>query len=201
MVSTVVEVCNLALRKVDAARTITGFGEGTLESECCEQFYQPTLSEMLADHPWRFAEYMESLAQTTARPGWTYAYTQPSNFARYILAASNRYMRGAAYFDFQREGGLFLSDSSEFWLKYVRTDPDIILWPPKFLEAVTLGIASKMVGPLKRSRVNAQELADAADVALGKAKHTNDAVERPKESLPESSWVTARGGDTDTWGS
>lgn len=193
MVSTVVEVCNLALRRVDAAKMIAGFGEGTLESDICEQFYQPTLTELLSDHPWGFAKYTESLSQTTARPGWTYAYTQPNNFARFVQASDNRYMRGSAFFDFQREGELYLADTSEFWLEFVRTDPALTAWPPLFLEALVLKLGSKFVGPLKRSRVNAQELEDMAETKLGKAKNVADAVEKRAEELPESSWVTARG--------
>lgn len=192
MVSTVVEVCNLALRRVDAAKTITGFGEGTLESSISEQFYQPTLEEVLADHPWKFAAKTASLAQTTALPGWIYAFTKPNDFVRIISAADNKYFRGSGVFDYQREDEFFLSDSSEFWLRYVQNAPAINNWPPRFLGGVVLKIAAKMVGPLKRSRAQADELEQKAEDELSKAKHTNDAVEGPAEPMPESSWVTAR---------
>lgn len=194
------DICNRALRRLDSAKTIEAFDEGTVESEASGQFYDACRRELLEVHPWKFAATRGELSQTTAVDGWTYAYTLPVTFLRLIEIASNKYFRGSANFDYQRDGRLILTDSQYCWLRYVYDFETTIYFPTKFEEALVARLASRLAGPLKRSRTQAQELLEESEVLLAEAK-SDDAGQEPVNTLPESSWVTSRYGGNDTWDS
>jgi len=189
-----VDLVNRAFGKIDA-REIQSFDDGTAEADLATQYYESTLDELLAEHPWRFATTRLELSQTTALDGWDYAFTLPADLARIVEMADNDNFYGAAIFRHHREGNLILTYTDRMWLRYVTKFRTVTQMPPLFQEAFCQRFAS-YVGPhLDRSRAQSEALYDLSERTLGKAKSAESA-EEPHEEFPESSWVTDRYGNT-----
>lgn len=187
-----VDLVNRAFGKIDA-RQIQSFTDGTPEADLATSYYESTLEELLAEHPWRFATTRAELAPATAVDGWDYAFTLPSDLIRIVELADNENFYGSGTFRHHREGRLILTYTDTCYLRYVQRFTTVLYFPPLFQEALAQRFAS-YVGPhLNRSRAMSEALYELSERTLGKAKSA-EAQEEPHEEHPEPSWVTARYG-------
>lgn len=187
------DLVNRAFGKIDA-RSITSFSDGTKEADLATDYYESTLDELLAEHPWRFAMTRVELSQTTAVTGWDYAFSLPSDLVKIVEMADNENFNGAARFRHHREGNSILTYTDQMWLRYVYQFRTVSRMPPLFQEAFCQRFAS-YVGPhLDRSRAQSESLYEQSERTLAKAK-SSEAQEESHEEFPESDWVTCRYGN------
>ena len=189
---TAVDLVNRGFGKIDA-RTIQAFTDGTTDADLATQYYESTLEELLAEHPWRFATTRVQLSQATALDGWDYAFTLPSDLVRIVELADNENFNGSATFRHHREGRLILTYASTCWLRYVKRFTTVAQMPALFQEALAQRFASYVARHLNRSQSLADALYEQSERTLAKAKSA-EAQEEPHEEHPEPSWVTARYG-------
>ena len=71
MVSTVVDLCNMALIRLGATR-ITSIDDDSKQALLCKQYYEQTRDEVLYDHEWNCAIVRASLAQLAETPAFGY---------------------------------------------------------------------------------------------------------------------------------
>jgi hypothetical protein len=67
--TTIVDICNLALSAIGNRSTITALAEDSPEARACNLWYSPTLTAMLRQTNWNFARETRVLARTKALPG------------------------------------------------------------------------------------------------------------------------------------
>jgi hypothetical protein len=72
-VTSVVDLCNLALLRIGTRSTITSLTDGSAEANACNLLYPQFLNRIFADYDWKFARRRESLtlsSQPSTRPEW-----------------------------------------------------------------------------------------------------------------------------------
>lgn len=95
------------------------------------------------------------------------------------------------------EGGYIFADIEPIYLRYVSNDPayggDISKWPPDFIYAVEVYIASRIVGKLTGDDNAAESKLKKALALFNRAASVN-AMEGPTKFPPAGSWARARVG-------
>ena len=88
MASSVVDICNLALRRVKAER-IEALDENSNEAEECDALYENRRDTLLTSYNWRFAKTTAALTVKASESSdeWLYVYDYPNNCFRihYII--------------------------------------------------------------------------------------------------------------------
>lgn len=81
--SSVVEVCNMALSHIRAG-SINSLTEGSLQSQTCSLWYPKSRDRILADAPWQFAQSIKPLTMKSGVSvfGWAYIYQYPTDCLR-----------------------------------------------------------------------------------------------------------------------
>jgi hypothetical protein len=142
MIGSEVQLCNNALLLL-GAKSITSFTDGTISSNTCRQFYEPTRNELLAQHFWNFAIKRVSLAEIVTTPAfeWAAQYELPSDFVR---VRRLNYVNDVPYII---EGTKILTDQrSELQLVYVARVSDTVQFSPLFTSVLTTLMAI-LIGP------------------------------------------------------
>lgn len=143
MVSTVVDLCNMALGKIGSGR-ITSISppDNSEEARWCSLYYTETRDEVLRAHAWKCATTQQKLAQLTDTPvyGFTYYYALPAD---YVIPVS-------WYPDSARElhGEYVASDEAELYLTYVKRLEDPTVFDDALCEAISTLLASKLATAL-----------------------------------------------------
>lgn len=147
-----VDICNLALAKI-GTQVISSLGDSTQQARYCKRFYLQTLSEVLDDpYPWNFAKHRVTLSRSTTPPDseWLYAYQLPSDFIR--LLKLNAWEPGAPDKNWNISGRMIHTDDEIAEIHYIRLVTDVSSFSPKFIEAVSVKLASNIVTPLTKDR-------------------------------------------------
>nr|WP_280041951.1 hypothetical protein [Pseudomonas sp. Hg5Tf]MDH2559000.1 hypothetical protein [Pseudomonas sp. Hg5Tf] len=83
--SSVVDICNMALSRIGVSQRIDDLEEASLEAEQCSLFYEHSRDFVLrADCDWGFATAFSDLAEVTENPdpGYQHAYAMPVDCMR-----------------------------------------------------------------------------------------------------------------------
>ena len=87
--SSVIEICNMALSRIGNSQRIDSLTERSIQAEQCSLFYEQTRDWVLRDKPWPFATKFVSLAEVTTNPDpiYPYCYAFPTDclYARKIV--------------------------------------------------------------------------------------------------------------------
>lgn len=189
MITSVVELCNIALSRLgeDGLQDLTGDTPAAVQ---CNLHYAHVRDEVLEDHPWRCAIYYKELAQIAeADPNfspqkeYTYQFGLPSN-PWCILPMSATDIAGKPI-DYEiAHRSLFTSDIDEIILKYVRR----LLDPPDFDEqlgeAMILRLASKMCLALTANRGLKNDLLGEFGTILDRARANDSPAQKTQEETP-----------------
>ena len=101
--SSVIEICNLALNHIGAA-SISSLSESSVEAEKCNAIYEQCRDMVLSAHDWNFAHKEEELALlTTTFTGWTYAYGYPSGCLVFRSIMDTSLIGSGSYLEWQRD--------------------------------------------------------------------------------------------------
>lgn len=87
MATSVLEIYNMALRRIGSSTVVASLVEVTAEREACEAFYEQCRDTILRDYPWSFATRNVALATLAATVqeadgypnDWGYKYSYPSD--------------------------------------------------------------------------------------------------------------------------
>lgn len=149
--ATDVQVCNLALTKVGAARISSLDDGGSKESRDCNAIYDLLRDEVLAAFPWTFAAARASLARFSDEPGfgYAYAYQLPDDCLRPLHLSSRK-------MPYKVEGETLLTDDSVAELHYIKR----VTNPAKFTSPFVATLAARLAVDLAISVVQKAGLRD-----------------------------------------
>ncbi|MEI6083986.1 MAG: hypothetical protein WCS70_06760 [Verrucomicrobiota bacterium] len=139
--ATKTDICNLALTRIGAT-PIADFTEDSTEADYCRRLYDPARKAALRAFPWNFAVTTADLAAVTALPGFTGAFTLPSDCVRALAPVSTDYV------PFEIRGKTLLADAETVTLKYLQNVTDTAVFDDQFVEALSFRLAVDLAIPL-----------------------------------------------------
>ena len=167
MSDTAITLCSKALVKL-GAKSITSFEEDTTEAEVVHQLYEPTLQNLLASYPWRFALTQKTLAHLTESPtsDYQYAFQLPNDCVRVLSAGQNLKSSGIKY---QIVGQKLYTNANEVVLNYIRR-PEENTFPAFFVQALIGKLAAEFCLPLTESTARTDYMKKLSDSEIATAR-------------------------------
>ncbi|EOC1317150.1 hypothetical protein ACI09J_001772 [Cronobacter turicensis] len=198
--SSVVEICNLALGNIGNNRSINGLNEKSKEADVCNLYFEHCRDAVLSDFDWNFATKRVALADTgNPPPDWEFAYRYPVDCLRITEimlpgirnpAAAGRveYFVGA---DSDGTGKLIYTDQPQAWLKYVGRITDVNMFDRLFIDALSWRLAASICMPLTGNADMANNaMMIYRSTILSAGSHSMNESQEPV--VPESEFTIAR---------
>jgi hypothetical protein len=162
-----IDLCSRALVEL-GANSISSFDETSCEATVASQLYQPTLENLLASYPWRFALKQKSLARLENKPvsDYQYAFQLPNNCLRILSAGQSVKSSGLQY---KIVGKCLYANTSKVILNYIEK-PDESTFPPFFVKAFITQLASEFCLPLTESTTRTDYMRKIAAEELKQAR-------------------------------
>ncbi len=181
-----VEICNVALTRVDRKR-ITDLLDGSTSANDCTVIFSPTRQELLRGHDWNFARGRQKLARLAAAPTFEfqYAYQLPADWLSTRVVHESE--SGSGSTAFRAEGQTILSDAGDIYLAYTKDITDPATMPADFRSLFSYRLAEQ----LAKSSTIRDEMFRAVQKYDRRSK-SSDAIEDAAEGLPPGSWATGR---------
>jgi hypothetical protein len=194
MAASETDIANEALGRLGIS-PIMDLSDATKQAQFANRFYAQTRDEVLTSHPWSFAISRATLAQLTANPDfeWLYRYQLPTDCLR--LLKLNGYEVGEIRETYVVEGNTVLTDAEQAEIRYIARITDVTLFPPLFIEALAIKLASKLSAPLTGRFDQPTALMQEYDRVTGPKARLVDAFEgqrKPKPAFIESWLVRSR---------
>lgn len=142
-----VDLCGQAMALL-GVEPIAGFDEGTPAADACARLYEPLARQLLAAHPWNFAQRTAQLAKRIDAPdGWAAAFQPPADLLhlRGLWPTASLQGRPAARFDWH--DGVLVADLDAAWCLYLAR-VDETLWPDSFKALLRYALAGELAMPL-----------------------------------------------------
>lgn len=173
--SSVVDICNIALSRVGADGQISAISppDGSVEAGLCARFYPIARRQLLEAHAWTFAKKREALAEVdNTSEVWAYAYARPARCVkplRVLLAADVvsfdtvdapvplariGHERDSA--DFEVEGDVIRTNQPDAVLVFTHDIEDTTKYTPGFEIALGVLLAAHLAGPLIKGLTGAR---------------------------------------------
>ena len=189
MSDTAITLCSKALIKI-GAKSITSFEEDTAEAEVANQLYEPTLQNLLASYPWRFALTQKTLAQLTEKPisDYQYAYQLPNDCVRVLSAGQNVKSSGLNY---KIVGQKLYTNSEAVVLNYIRR-PEENTFPAFFTDALIGKLAAEFCLPLTESTTRTDYVKKMSESSISTARLV-DAQQNINSTFQDFSLIEVRG--------
>lgn len=198
-----ISICNMALAEIVAA-PIESLNERSLEARETGRYYNQALSSLLESHPWGFATRRATLAATiNARPGeWVASFAMPTDVARPIKIMPASTITGVQSWwiddritgvDYVIEYAILYCSVTDPVLAFTTTGITAAAFPAKFVDALALELASRIVMPIKKSREMKSDLLKQAEVAKQRAM-ADDMNRQPINDEWVDEVALARGG-------
>jgi hypothetical protein len=196
MADSEVQICNIALRRVQAEPITDLETDDSKSAALCRTFYEPTRDALLVDHPWSFATVRQLLAASTAAnlTQYLYPYVLPSDpyclRPLVLIDPTSLYFESKAY-PFQVEGRILYTDMINAGLKYIARVTDVLAFDAAFVDCLCWRLAAELLKPIEGS--STVDLWMMYGQALIIAKGNNDlGAQEPGE--PEANWNQTRFG-------
>jgi len=181
-----VEICNVALTRVDRKR-ITDLLDGSTSANDCTVIFSPTRQELLRGHDWNFARGRQKLARLSAAPAFEFqfAYQLPSDWLSTRVVHESE--TGQSTIAFRLEGQTILSDAEAIFLAYTKDVTDPATMPADFRSLFSYRLAEQLAksGTIREEMFRAVQKYD-------RRARSSDAIEDAAERLPSGSWLTGR---------
>lgn len=205
--SSVVEICNMALARIGVSSFISNLNEPSNEARVCSLFYAPMRDFALRDGLWNFAKKQVGLADAGTPPTqWAFKYTLPDDFlkARQIWMPGMPVLPGTyevpgqtvfvvdsrVRFEIALSGTqkVLLTNQPEAELIYTARVTDTTLYDPIFVSALSYLLASEIAMPLAVQPNIAKQARDAyVQVMSTAAAHS---MNESYEGMPPESELT-----------
>ena len=210
-----VDICNLALSQLGERGQIVSLdpADGSEYAAECKNYYPIALRKLLEEYDWSFMQTRAKLNKLASFDselyGYKNAYALPSDCVRVVRVSQANLEKSMCPLtpEIPRNYEIQYSKTTDNRILLTNVDDAIIqytlyrdvpaLFPTYFIEALVLGLAVYLVGPLKRSdpaATIAQNLRQAYEQTLSKAK-TADAQNAIRRDYPyvasqlRSRWV------------
>ncbi len=159
------------------ATPITGFNDGTAESEIAANLFPQVRDALLSAYPWSFASGQIALDRLVTTPvaDYAYAYALPNDFLRALSAGSGSRGRGLNY---RISGGALHSNAPDVVLTYVFR-PDEEEFPPYFDQALITKLAAEFCIPVTESTSRAESLFNMAEREFQRARQIDAQQDTP----------------------
>lgn len=200
--TSVVEICNMALRHLGVSREIQDIDENSKEAAACRAFYENTRDEVLRDFDWSFARRRDTLSVVETDPNldWSYSYARPADAVAIRNIPNDAGIRtdtasSRVPFDEGRDDTqeLIFTDQVDAELVYTIRETNPEKYPPDFVSALSLLLAS-YIGPSVAGG-DQFKLADRA-FALYERKipraQRNNAREERRDPQPDAEMIRVR---------
>ncbi len=159
------------------------------------------LSWALEIGDWNFATRIVELSYSpSVEPSFGHrrAFDIPTDMRKLTsLAADEFFTRPMTAREYQIAGPYWLADVDALYAKYVSDDPSYgfnsAAWSEQFCELLACKLAMQACERITNSRTKKQEIAAELRQAMAYAK-SSDAMAEGSKSLPQGSWLRARGG-------
>lgn len=209
--SSIVEICNMALSRIGNGDRIDALDEDSTQAEQCSLFYGPSRDFVLRGFHWGFATAFASLAEVSSNPDpeYPYAYAMPTDclkvrrivgsaipesfwpcindgMARPIIRPIPfRVINGSS-------NSLIATTASPATLEYTKKIESSELFDPVFVSALAWRLAGQIAPALSNNAGIAQtcETQYQAEIARAAADMLNEGV---NDFTRESSFITGRG--------
>lgn len=187
VITTSVQICNMALARLGQKGAITSLDASDVVSALCKQFYDITRVELIASYRWHFALDRALLAALSGDnlTIYTYKYQLPMDplclkVWNLINAAEETYEDLKA--EWMVEGTVLYTDQTPAAMKYNKDITQVAQLPKLFVEAFALRLATKMCMKLTQDiqlfTVIAQEFA----IAMENAKQQEGSWSRQEDA-------------------
>lgn len=200
--ATAVDICNLALGMLGDSGDVTSImpPDGSPLAGHCARWYPLALRKLFEEHDWSFAirrsRGVELSNVDKDLYEWKHAFLLPSDCVRLMRVSEVGKQDAPLDFEVERyeanSGRAVFVDASNVVLTYVSYVDTVSVFPTYFVQALTLLLASYLVGPVKRAdgaSDAATRLLQMYEAALSRAK-TADAKmsihRRTADRLPAS---------------
>ena len=129
MASSDVEICNVALVRVDR-KTITGLDDGSPSGNACDAIFGTTRDDLLRSHDWNFARARQKLARLVATPAYEfdYSYQLPTDYLSARGVHDNE--DGAGSIVHRIEGDTISASAVDVYLTYTKLVTNASAMPP-----------------------------------------------------------------------
>ncbi len=183
-----VGLCARALIKIGAA-PVTGFDEGTAESEIAGALYGQTRDALLSAYAWSFATGQVKLNRLEAEPlaDYAYAFQLPNDFLRALSLGTSGRGRGQGY---RVIGDVLHADASEVVLTYIYR-PDEESFPPFFDQALIVRLAAEFTIPVTENTSRSEAMFSMAERDFARARQI-DAQQDTPNKLEDFTLVNVR---------
>ncbi len=200
VITTPVQVANLALGLVGQRQLIGSFNDRSVEAQTADLYFETTRDELLQRWHWRFATKRVVLALTDEeRTGWGYAYEAPADLLSPMSIFSGKREPGAGQdvpfaweLNDAGDGHLILTDMTDAELFYTVRLATVSLWPPLFQKAVAaqLGVYMAPALPVKPELIPTYEARAERAFQVAAARDANAATRDP---IADSEFIRERG--------
>jgi len=156
------KICNLALLKLGATR-IASLTDGTKNAILCNEFYEPTVDEVLRMHPWNCAIARASLSALDDAPdfGYAYQYTLPTSpYCLRVLQMENLDS------EFKIEGRALLTNEGTCNIKYIKRITNPTKFDSILVKAIAARMATELAYPIAQSKTLKEQIAEEFNLVL-----------------------------------
>lgn len=208
-----VDICNIALGYLGDDATVASIDppEGSAQAEHCSRFYTIARDTFLDEHQWNFCTRRALLAQLAATPPspWAFGYAVPADMIDVVAVLANdarsdhsaggpgisTYTPQPFVAEVDNTGSTVIyTNQLDATLRYTARVTDTAKFPPQFVNALAMKLASLLAGPVLKGETGikaAMAWMERADMALSKAK-TSDANQQKQEVAQSVSWMANR---------
>ena len=190
MVSTIVEICNMALARLGDSR-ISDINADEEKARLCKLFYEQTRDEVLREHPWSFAAGRAILAaiSSTNLTGFDYLYQLPTDclYVRKMIDAEGE-TYGDITSEYKIEGRELHTDITPCAIRYTKKIDNPGQFDSQYVEALTLKLASKLALRLSGKQQYEGSMIQQYMIVLQNAKAL-DGGESQQAHVPDTSWA------------
>lgn len=184
--TSVVDICNLALSNKLGANRITSLTEDSKGARAVNLAYEPVRDMLLRSHPWKFTKKRVVLAPLVSGPafGYDYAYEEPGDSIRVLDVDTD-------YAWVLEDGEILTDEGPTLNIIYQKIITDSTKFDPLFIEILSTRLAYQVCEEITQSASKKNELArDLRDLMI-MAKGT-DSQQSSAKDLKEDPWVEAR---------
>jgi hypothetical protein len=193
--SSVVEICNLALARVGQP-PIVNIDDGDRLSRLCKLHYEPKRDDLLRQYRWKFAIKRQEVPASATPPvfGYANAYTLPSDCLR-VLSINELDPEFDPDLDpslWDREGNKIVTDEGPpLSVRYIRRVIDPKEFDPSFSNCLSAWLAYFFIPSLREVEVGiSQGLLEEFDFFVSRAKSISSIESRPRlRRHSRSNWV------------
>jgi hypothetical protein len=145
--SSKVQLCNLALARLGAAR-ITSLSDNTNEAKLCNLMFDDIAEEVMSEGAWSSTVSRASLALTANTPayGYTYEFQLPTDpFCLRVLEINDL---TSGDYDYRIEGDKLLANINTMKIRYIGRITDTQSYDPMLKRAVVSRLAAELAYPI-----------------------------------------------------